>query len=99
MTMTKRTEQQLAIVAHDTERLLSELEDQDPGDLAWEDVSDLSAIGQAMRTVDDAERGLVLAVATARLHGRSWAEIGAVLGTSKQAAQQRFGHPEPASQR
>ena len=29
----------------------------------------------------------------AREAGQSWREIGAVLGTSRQAAFQRFGHP------
>lgn len=31
------------------------------------------------------------AIQEARLHGASWADIGAKLGISKQAAQQRFG--------
>jgi hypothetical protein len=37
------------------------------------------------------ERQVVEAIAAARSKGMSWARIGAVLGTSGQAAQQRYG--------
>lgn len=37
------------------------------------------------------ERQVVEAVTAARAKGMSWARIGAVLGTSAQAAQQRYG--------
>jgi hypothetical protein len=40
-----------------------------------------------------AEAALQAAVDRARAGGQSWREIGAVLGTSRQAAFQRFGHP------
>ena len=38
------------------------------------------------------ERQIVEAVETARTEGISWARIGALLGTSAQAAQQRYGN-------
>ena len=40
-----------------------------------------------------AEEALQAAVDRARAAGQSWREIGDVLGTSRQAAFQRFGHP------
>ena len=40
------------------------------------------------------ERQIVEAVASARATGISWKRIGEILGTSTQAAQQRYG-PEP----
>lgn len=40
-----------------------------------------------------AEAALQAAIDRARTAGSSWREIGAVLGTSRQAAFQRFGHP------
>ena len=40
-----------------------------------------------------AEAGLQASVDRARAAGQSWREIGDVLGTSRQAAFQRFGHP------
>ena len=38
------------------------------------------------------ERQLVDAIASARGNGVSWQQIGQLLGTSAQAAQQRYGH-------
>ena len=38
------------------------------------------------------ERQIVEAVETARIEGISWARIGTILGTSAQAAQQRYGN-------
>lgn len=48
----------------------------------------LAAIARA-RT--DLAREEAAAVRHARTHGMSWAEIGAVLGVSKQALHKRFG--------
>jgi hypothetical protein len=39
-----------------------------------------------------AERDISEAVAVARAEGHSWAAIGAMLGTSGEAARQRYGH-------
>jgi hypothetical protein len=54
----------------------------------------LAALGAAVEIADDvrgvADELLDRYVATAREDGRSWSEIGAALGVSKQAAQQRF---------
>ena len=43
------------------------------------------------------ERQIAGAVIAARRDGISWARIGRELGVSAQAAQQRYGQPEPAS--
>jgi hypothetical protein len=40
-----------------------------------------------------ANQALLAAVDRARDAGHSWREIGEVLGTTRQAAFQRFGHP------
>ena len=40
-----------------------------------------------------AEAALQATIDRARAAGQSWREIGNVLGTSRQAAFQRFGHP------
>jgi hypothetical protein len=53
----------------------------------------LDAVAAALRTVRSAEDDLRAAVESARSAGRSWAEIGDALGTSRQAAFQRFGRP------
>ena len=53
----------------------------------------LAAIGQAQALARSAEEELAMSVSRARESGHTWAEIGQVLGTSRQAAFQRFGRP------
>ncbi|HWG15039.1 MAG TPA: DUF3887 domain-containing protein [Streptosporangiaceae bacterium] len=55
--------------------------------------SALAAIGRAQVRAQSAEEELAMSVAQARESGHTWAEIGQVLGTSRQAAFQRFGRP------
>ena len=55
--------------------------------------SALAAIGQAQALARSAEEELTMSVVRARESGHTWAEIGRVLGTSRQAAFQRFGRP------
>lgn len=86
--MTKRTADELKTILADTERWLEEV---DPASLEWEDPVDLRRVGLASGALSRADADLHDAVAAARANGRSWAEIGIVLGVSKQAAQQRFG--------
>jgi hypothetical protein len=45
----------------------------------------------AVRARSEAEQAIVAAVAAMRADGDSWATIGWILGTSGQAAQQRYG--------
>jgi len=44
----------------------------------------------------DAERAIKDAVDLAREHGYSWAYIGSLIGTSGEAARQRYGHKQDA---
>lgn len=55
------------------------------------DASHFRRIIQARKGVEDADHELREAVAAARAAGDSWTVIGAALGTTKQAAYQRFG--------
>jgi uncharacterized protein DUF3887 len=58
----------------------------------------LAAVGEALRKVCDAEATLRDAVDGARAAGHTWQELGDLLGTSRQAAFQRFGRPvDPAT--
>jgi hypothetical protein len=52
-----------------------------------------AAVAAARDLSAAAETALQVAVDRARAAGQSWREIGDVLGTSRQAAFQRFGHP------
>jgi hypothetical protein len=53
----------------------------------------LDLVANARRTVDVAQEQLRDAVERARAAGHTWQEIGEVLGTTRQAAFQRFGRP------
>jgi Protein of unknown function (DUF3887) len=61
-----------------------------PEDAAMASLEAVTVIRSLARVVED---GLREAVALARQSGHTWAEIGDLLGTSRQAAFQRFGRP------
>ena len=87
-----RSREQLQKALADTEAWLDSL---DPQALASpdSDSADLRAIGEALRAVAASDLTLAEKVATARAKGRTWTQIAAVLGVSKQAARERFGEP------
>jgi hypothetical protein len=87
-----RTREQLQQALADTEAWLDHLS---PETLAspGSDASDLRAIGEALRAVAASDLSLADQVARARANGRTWTQIAAVLGVSKQAARERFGEP------
>ena len=70
-----------------------ETHDPDPADVS--DAAALRAVRQAFQARADAERHLADAVSVARAEGHSWAAIGAMVGTSGEAARQRYGRPVP----
>lgn len=57
------------------------------------DASHFRAIIAADEAVAEAEAALRTAVLAARAAGESWTVIGAALGITRQAAQQRFSRP------
>jgi predicted phage gp36 major capsid-like protein len=76
--------------------LAARFEQHEPGD----DVRDASALGAvrgAFLGRAEAERNLADAVVQARHAGHSWASIGAMVGTSGEAARQRYGQSVSAS--
>jgi hypothetical protein len=58
-----------------------------------EDASPLDAIALVQGAARAIDEGMQGAVRRAREAGHTWAEIGRVLGTTRQAAFQRFGRP------
>ena len=84
-----RTREQLEKALADTEAWLDNL---DPEALGSPD-SDLRAIGEALRAVAASDLNLADQVTKARANGRTWTQIAAMLGVSKQAARERFGEP------
>jgi hypothetical protein len=85
-----RTHEQLEQALADTEAWLDNL---DPSLVGAPDSEgqDLIAVGDAMRDVAKSNLALADRVAEARARGRTWTQIAAVLGVSKQAARERFG--------
>lgn len=62
----------------------------DQAELVEIDSDELKAIAQFAARRDLLEDALIEAVRAARQSGRSWSEIGTMLGVSKQAAQRKY---------
>ncbi|HEX5116485.1 MAG TPA: DUF3887 domain-containing protein [Pseudonocardiaceae bacterium] len=61
--------------------------------LGWADPDPLTAVTSARDLASAVDGALRAAVTRARQAGRTWQTIGDLLGTSRQAAFQRFGRP------
>jgi len=57
------------------------------------DATSLRKVRKAFQRLAASEQELVNAVRSARDDGQSWSAIGAMLGTSGEAARQRYGTP------
>jgi len=72
------------------DELAREFEDDEPEPGAERSVEEYM-LRRAVLARARSERQVVDAIAAARAAGLSWARIGEILGTSAQAAQQRYG--------
>ena len=68
----------------------------DPTDLRTADTDSLRHIAELAQQRDQVDSELAESVREARAARRSWSEIGAMLGVSKQAAQRKYGSKTPA---
>lgn len=59
-------------------------------ELVEADTGVLRTIAELVERRDDVDSALLDAIRTARKADRSWSEIGAMLGVSKQAAQRKY---------
>ena len=59
-------------------------------ELVEADTGALRTIAELVERRDDVDSALLDAIRTARKADRSWSEIGAMLGVSKQAAQRKY---------
>lgn len=71
--------------------LARRFEDYDPQPGEGKDAAPLREVRRAFEAKAQAEAALVDAVSLARAERHSWAAIGAMLGTSGEAARQRYG--------
>jgi len=62
----------------------------DSADLKVADTEALRSIAELAEQRNEVDEGLTQAVRSARRAKHSWSEIGAMLGVSKQAAQQKY---------
>ena len=61
-----------------------------PGDLVVADTGSLRRIAELAERRERLDAEMVEAIQSARRADRSWSEIGAMLGVSKQAAQRKY---------
>jgi hypothetical protein len=73
------------------DELARRFEEHDPETGDVRDARALRDVAAAFARVADGERDLADAVSVARAEGHTWAAIGAMLGTSGEAARQRYG--------
>ena len=76
--------------------LAKRFEDYTPRPEDERDPQAFTALRQAALDRAEAERSVQHAVAEARARGYSWRSIGAVIGTSGEAARQRYGAAQEA---
>lgn len=73
------------------DELARRFEDHEPAPGEVQDAAPLRAVADAFARRAASERALAETVDAARAAGHSWASIGAMLGTSGEAARQRYG--------
>lgn len=73
--------------------LADHFESHEPDPAEVRDATALRAVRAAFAELAEAEARLASAVSVARAQGHSWAAIGAMVGTSGEAARQRYGQP------
>jgi hypothetical protein len=78
------------------DELASRFENYDPTPQEERDPEAFVALRDAVLSRSDAERSIKAAVDNARAHGYSWALIGSLLGTSGEAARQRYATKQRA---
>jgi hypothetical protein len=76
------------------DELAKRFEDYEPSPDDERDPDVFAALRDAVVSRSDAERAIKDAVENARRHGYSWAFIGSLIGTSGEAARQRYGHKQ-----
>jgi hypothetical protein len=73
------------------DELARRFEDYEPNADDERDPEVFAALRQSVLARSEAERSMQEAVATARSRGYSWRTIGSLIGTSGEAARQRYG--------
>jgi hypothetical protein len=85
----------VAEILDQADELAARFEGHEPDATDVHDATALRDVRQAFQARAEAERRLADAVSVARAEGHSWAAVGAMVGTSGEAARQRYGRPVP----
>lgn len=72
------------------DELAARFESHEPDDADGLDQAAIALLREAVRERSDAERHLIEAVSAARRAGLAWSAIGPILGTTGEAARQRY---------
>ncbi len=80
-------------ILNQADSLAKRFVEHDPDDANIRDAASLQRVRKAFQRRAATEKQLTDAVNSARDDGQSWAAIGAMLGTSGEAARQRYGAP------
>lgn len=78
------------------DELAKRFEDYEPSPTDERDPAVFAELRRAVLSRSEAERSIRDAVDDAREHGYSWAFIGSLIGTSGEAARQRYGRRQHA---
>ena len=78
------------------EELAGHFEENPPDPAHMVDATTIHALRDAVVDRAKAEEALAAAVQSARAEGHTWSRIGAILGTSGEAARQRYGYTSAA---
>ena len=78
-------------IINQAEELAARFEGHEPDPGEVKDATALREVRNAFLARAEAERHVTEAVEKARAEGHSWASIGAMVGTSGEAARQRYG--------
>lgn len=82
-------------IVSQAEELAARFEDHEPDADDVRDASALRELRHAFLARAEAEQRVTEAVRKARADGHSWASIGAMVGTSGEAARQRYAQKTP----
>lgn len=82
-------------ILEDADQLAGRFDAHEPDPESIRHAVALGDVRHAFLARAETERQLSEAVAAAHDQGHSWASIGAMVGTSGEAARQRYGHADP----
>lgn len=83
-------------ILNHAEELAKRFEEYEPSATDERDPQVFAELRQAVLSRSEAERSIKHAVQRARENGYSWSFIGSLIGTSGEAARQRYGHKQEA---